>query len=78
MLRVIIEQDGKRILTVSSDGEARYRVSGKSLRDNVKHYKTDDDLHIMGLVLHQLTGYNSTEYLRRRLQQHNREEVKPQ
>ena len=73
MRLVIFDDKGKRILTVSSDGEARYRVTGTQLRDNVKSYKTDDDLHIVGLVALIWGAHNSREYLRRRINENSRE-----
>jgi hypothetical protein len=69
----ITDNEGHVVLSVTSDGNARYKVRGKALRDNVGRYTTDDDLHVMGLVASQMQAYNSTEYLRRRLAEHERE-----
>lgn len=66
-MRILIEDEHGVALEAVSDGEARYKITGSSLRDNVKEYETVDDLHVIGLVLLQLSGRNSQEYLRRRL-----------
>ena len=63
----LTDDDGRVILSATSDGEARWTVRGRALRDCVKRYTTDDDLHVMGLVAAQMQAYNSTEYLKRRL-----------
>lgn len=73
MKLIIKDDDNKTILSITSDGEARYKVRGTALRENVRSYKTDDDLHIVGLVTWLLGAYNSREYLRRRLNEHDRE-----
>lgn len=76
MLRLVIETwndtdlEWDEVLTVLSDGEARYQVSGRHLREKVKGYETEDDLHVMGLVALHLGSLNSREYLQRQLTEH--------
>lgn len=73
MLRLVIETwndtdlEWNEEITVISDGEAHYQVSGQRLRDKSGGYETDDDLHVMGLVALHLGSLNSREYLQRRL-----------
>ena len=69
-MRLVIEQGNATVLEIVSDGKARYTIKGDRLRDNVKEYETEDDLHVLGLVYHQLGALNSREYLERRLSEH--------
>jgi hypothetical protein len=74
-MRILIEDDRGVVLEAVSDEQARYKITGRALRDNVKEYETDDDLHVVGLFTHQLNAYNSMEYLRRRLAEHDAEVI---
>lgn len=67
MIELTIKVHGQTTLYVKSDGHAHYEVRGKNLRDFVDEYKTEDDMHIVGLVTAQLNAYNAREYLDRRL-----------
>jgi hypothetical protein len=73
MKLTIKDDNNKTILSVTSDGEARFKVRGTQLRDNVGRYETEDDMHIIGLVTWLWGAHMSREYLRRRLNEHDKE-----
>jgi hypothetical protein len=67
-VRLLIEnENGESLLEVTSDGHARFKVKGRALRDLKNEYETDDDFHVVGLIVQHFGAFNSQEYLRRRL-----------
>jgi len=75
-MRLVIENnDGEKILEVTSDEEGLYFLKGRTMlarqEDGVDHYYTEDGYHVAGIVMAYFGAEDSRMYLRRRLNQHS-------
>lgn len=76
-----ITDDGRRIrLEIQSDGQGNYIISsdrGLPRKDGRVEYMTSDGLHVACLIQLVFGASDSSEYLKRRLAEHNQEATRP-